>query len=116
MLFRSGATNHIYNFFQGFQKTRRLADGEIYLLLGDTSRVVAKAVGEVFLHFGGHKVLVLKDYLYIPKIRKNLISISCLACNGYLASFNKNSVSILNREDKYPLHAKQEIEIKFLLI
>ena len=57
-------------------------------------------MGEVSLHFGGHKVLVLKDCLYVPNIRRNLISVSCLACNGYSASFNKNSVSILNGEDK----------------
>ena len=61
---------------------------------------MAEAAGEVSLHFGGHKVLVLKDCLYVPQIRRNLISVSCLACNGYSASFNENSVSILNGEDK----------------
>ena len=96
----TGATNHVCNSLQGFQKTWRLVNGEICLLLGDTSRVVAKAVREVSLHFGGHKVLVLKDCLYVPRIRRNLISISCLACNGYSASFNENSVSILNGENK----------------
>ena len=70
------------------------------LVTGGHVRVVAKVVGEMSLHFGGHKVLVLKDCLYVPNIRQNLISISCLACNGYSASFNKNSVSILNGEDK----------------
>ena len=59
-----------------------------------------KAVGEVSLHFGGHKVLVLKYCLYVPQIRKNLISVSYLACNEYSASFNENLVSILNGEDK----------------
>ena len=57
-------------------------------------------MGEVSLHIRGHKVLVLKDYLYVPQIRRNLISIFCLACNGYSASFNENSVSILNEKDK----------------
>ena len=52
------------------------------------------------LHFGGHKVLVLKDCLYVPNIRRNLISISCLACNEYSTSFNKNSVSIINGVDE----------------
>ena len=56
--------------------------------------MAAKAVGEVSLHFGGHKVLVLKDCLYIPNIRRNLILVSCLAYNGYSALFNENSVSI----------------------
>ena len=57
-------------------------------------------MGEVSLHFGGHKVLVLKDYLYVPSIRRNLIYVYCLACNGYSTSFNKNSISILNGKDK----------------
>ena len=96
----TGATNHVCNSLQGFQETRQLVDGEICLLLGDTSRVVAKVVGEVSLHFRGHKVLVLKYCLYVPQVRRNLISVSCLACNGYSASFNENSVYILNGEDK----------------
>ena len=66
----TGATNHVCNSLQGFQETRLLVDEEICLLLGDMSRVVAKAVGEVSLHFGGHKVLVLRDYLYVPKNKK----------------------------------------------
>ena len=79
-----GATNHVCNSSQGFQETRRLADGEIYLWLGDTTKVAARALGEVSLHFGGNKVLILKDCLYVPNIKRNLIFISCLACNGFL--------------------------------
>ena len=52
------------------------------------------------LHFGGHKVLVLKDCLYVPNIRRNLILVSCLAYNGYSTLFNKNSVSIINGVDE----------------
>ena len=62
--------------------------------------MMSKAVGEVSLYFGEHKVLVLKDCLYVPNIRRNLIFVSCLVCNGYSASFNKNLVSILNGKDK----------------
>ena len=62
--------------------------------------MAAKAVGEVSLHFGGNNVLVLKDCLYVPNIRRNLILVSYLACNGYSASFNKNSVSIINGVDE----------------
>ena len=78
----TGATNHVCNSLQGFQETRRLAEGEIYLWMGDTSRVAAVAVGDVTLHFGGDKFLVLKDCLYVPSVRRNLISVSGLTCNG----------------------------------
>ena len=90
----TGATNHVYNSLQGFQETRRLADGEICLWLGDTTKVAARAVGEVSLRFGGHKLLVLKDCLFVPQIRRNLISVSCLALDGYSLVFDINSVSI----------------------
>ena len=43
--------NHVCNSLQGFQETKRLAKGEMYLLMGDTSRVAAVAVGVVTLHF-----------------------------------------------------------------
>ena len=59
----TGVTNHVCNSLQGFQKTRRLARGEIDLLMGDTSRVAAVAVGVVTLHFEGGKILVLDDCL-----------------------------------------------------
>ena len=48
----------------------------------------------VSLRFAGGKVLVLQDCLYIPNIKRNLISISCLACNEFSAIFNKNFISI----------------------
>ena len=62
--------------------------------MGDTSRMAVVAVGVVTLHFGGDKVLVLDDCLYVPEVRRNLVSVSCLSCNGYSSYFNKNSVLI----------------------
>ena len=79
----TGATNHVCNSLQGFQETRRLAEGEIYLLMGDTSRVVAIAVGVVTLHFEGGKKLVLNDCLYVLSVRRNLVSVYYLSCNEY---------------------------------
>ena len=49
---------------------------------------------EVTLHFGAHNVLILKNCLYVPNIRRNLISVSCLACNRFFTLFNKNFISI----------------------
>ena len=74
----------------------RLAKWEIYLLMGDTMRVAAVAVGVVTLYFEGDKVLVLDDYFYVPDVRRNLVSVSCLSCNGYSSVFNSlNSMMIL---------------------
>ena len=79
----TGATNHVYNYLQGFQKIRQLAKGEIDLLMGDTSHVAAVVVGVITLHFEGGNFLVLDDCLYVPDVRRSLVSVFCLSCNGY---------------------------------
>ena len=88
----TGATNHVYNSLQGFQETKRLARGKIDLLMGYTSRVAAVAMGVVTLHFEGDKFLVLDDCLYVPDVRRNLVSVSCLSCNGYSSVLDRKSV------------------------
>ena len=40
------------------------------------------------------KILVLEDCIYVPNVRRNLISVSYLACNRFSAIFNKNFISI----------------------
>ena len=67
--------------------------------MGDTSKVAAIIVGVVTLHFDGCKVLVLQDCLYIPIVRRNLISILSLACNKISTLFNKNLVFIKWNDD-----------------
>ena len=70
----------------------------LYLLepisLQITSHVAAVAVEVVTLHFEGGKKLVLSDCLYVPGVRRNLVSVSCLSCNGYSSFFNKNYIFI----------------------
>ena len=56
--------------------------------------MAAVIVGVVSLHFSRGKFLVLEDCLYVPKVRRNLISVSYLSCNGFSAIFNENFVSI----------------------
>ena len=56
--------------------------------------MTAVVVGVVTLHFEGGEILVLHDCIYIPSVRRNLISVSCLYCHGYSSLFNKNSISV----------------------
>ena len=95
----TGATNHVCNSLQGFHKIRRPVKGEIYLLMVDTSRVAAVAVGVVTLHFEGGNFFVLDDCLYVPRVRRNLVSVFCLSCNGYSSIFNTNSVFVKYNAD-----------------
>ena len=61
--------------------------------------MVAVTVGVVTLHCERGGVLVLHDCIYVPSIRRNLISVSCLSCHGYSSLFNKNLVFV-NYDDK----------------
>ena len=69
------------------------------MLMGDTSRVAAVAVGVVTLHFEGGKFLVLDDCLYVPDVRRNLVLVFCLSCNGYSSFFNKKFIFIKFNDD-----------------
>ena len=56
--------------------------------LGSKARVVAVSIGGVELFFLSNKILILCDYLFVPSIRRNLISISTLFKKGYSILFN----------------------------
>ena len=49
-----------------------------------------QAMGDITIVLEGKKYLELKDCLYVPESRKNLISISTLNKLDYSTYFNKN--------------------------
>ena len=67
--------------------------------MGDTSLVAAVAVGVVTLLFEGGKKLVLSDCVYVPDVRRNLVLVFYLSCNGYSSVFNKNSIFVKYDDD-----------------
>ena len=87
----SGCTNHICNSLQWFQETRKLNEGETFLTLADGSRILVVAVGMFNLCFGS-RVLILKDCLYVPNVRRNLISTTYLGRHRYCVILRDNVV------------------------
>ena len=77
----SGCTNHICNSLQGFQETKKLNEGELFLTLPDRSRIPVVVVGVFNLCFES-RVLILEDCLYVPDVRRNLISTTYLGNIG----------------------------------
>ena len=53
-----GATDHVCNSMLGFQQSRMLRDGEIYVFMGDATKVAVVAVGDVTLSFDNDRILV----------------------------------------------------------
>ena len=74
----TGVTDHVCNSLQGFQETQRLTEGEITVYMDNATKVAAVAVGNVYLSFSRNRNLVLRNCLYVPSFRKNLISVSKL--------------------------------------
>ena len=91
----TGATDHVCYTLQGFLQRRQLSEGEITISLGNAARVAVAAVGDVHLSFSD-SVLVLKNVLYVPGFRKNLISVPKLFLDGYSVIFNDNVVIMRN--------------------
>ena len=87
----SGCTNHICNFLQGFQETRKLNEGELFLTLANGSRLLVVAIRVFNLCFES-RVLTLEDCLYVPNVRRNLISATYLGKHGYCVILKDNVV------------------------
>ena len=62
------------------------------------------AVGDYYLNFGRDRYLLLKDCLYVPSIRRNLILVSSLAKDGYSVLFNDSVIIKLNKRFICSLH------------
>ena len=76
---------------RGFQDTRKLKEGELFLTLADGSRIPVVTIGVYNLCFKS-RVLILEDCLYIPNVRRNLISTTYLGKHGYCVILKDNVV------------------------
>ncbi|KAL8091512.1 hypothetical protein AgCh_033945 [Apium graveolens] len=81
----------------GFQLSRMLRDGEIYVFMGDATKVAVVAVGVIHLSFGSDRILVLNNCLYVPSFRRNLILVSKLALDGYNVCLDRNVSIMMNK-------------------
>ncbi|RVW99042.1 Retrovirus-related Pol polyprotein from transposon TNT 1-94 [Vitis vinifera] len=105
----SGATNHVCNSLQGFQETRQLSKGEVNIFLGDGTEVAVLAVGNIALNFKNNRTLFLKNVLYVPSIRRNLISVSSLIT----PELQLTNSEVNNFDIVAPLKRKCPIELSY---
>src|SRR3989337_3342068 len=105
----SGATIHISNSLQGFRMRRTLKRGEITIRVANGVEADAEALGDFTLTLHTSFKLLLHDVLYVPSMKRNLVSVSCLDDDGYVCHFgNKqciimydgNNVGLVFRQDK----------------
>ena len=94
----TGCGSHICTNVQGLRRTRRLAEGEIDLRVGNGARVAALSVGTYDLVLPSGLVLSLESCYYVPALSRNIISVSCLDKSGFSFAIKNNSCSIYRND------------------
>ena len=89
----SGATNHVCSSLQETSSFKQLEDSEMTLKVGTGDVISARAVGDAKLFFG-NKFMFLENLYIVPKIKRNLVSVSCLIEHMYSINFSMNEAFI----------------------
>lgn len=104
----SGSSIHVCSrkdYFDEFEQSRG------FVSLGDGSTCGVKGVGKIKLKLSTGRVCILDDVRYVPSMRKNLISLSRVASNGYVVSIvggamevSRNGMMILKEKENHGLY------------
>ena len=83
----------------------------MFLTLVDGSRIPVVAIG-VFNFCFGFRILILKDCLYVPNVRRNLISTTYLGRHGYYVILKGNAVI---KKDKVFIYSSNIVDGLYIL-
>nr|GFA84722.1 zinc finger, CCHC-type [Tanacetum cinerariifolium] len=95
----SGATSHVCKDLRWFQVCKSIEDGS-FVKMGNIATEPIKGMGRVLLTFTSGKTLCLDNVLYVPGIRKNLVSEIMLNNCGYKQVL-KSDKYILSRHGSF---------------
>ena len=79
---------------KGFTSLRKPSDVESKIIMGDGARALVEDIGVVSLNLPSGHVLLLKDVVYVPSMRRNLISVSILDKCGYTFEFGNGKLVV----------------------
>ena len=91
----SGATEHIARDRGAFVEYRRLPSGSRWLYVGNNASIEVKGIGTCKLQLRCGQTLFLYDVLYVPEIRRNLVSVISLLKFGFDVNFHDGSVDFI---------------------
>ena len=74
---------------------RTLQRGERRIKVANRVKAEVKAIGDLSLELVDGFVLKLSDVLYVPSLRRNLISVSHLDDDGYVCHFGNGKCQIV---------------------
>jgi len=82
------------NSLQGFTSLRKPSNVESKIIMGDGVRALVEDIGVASLNLPSGHVLLLKDIVYVPSMRRNLISVSILDKCGYTFEFGNGKLIV----------------------
>ena len=95
----TGATRHICSEQKLFTTIEPVTNGE-KLFMGNSTTSIVEGKGKVVLKLTSGKELTLNEVLYVPDIRKNLVSGSLLSKHGFRMVFESGKV-VLTKSGVY---------------
>jgi len=113
--FSYGSTSHMCGISDGFEKMERPERGCVNLA-SDASATV-NGVGSLKLTLQGNDgdiTVRLKDILYVPDLRIDLLSVSKITDNGYHIIFTREKAVVLDNEENVILTAERKDDLYFI--
>jgi hypothetical protein len=113
----SGATVHVYNLLQGFVMKTSTRKEEQSLKVADGKEAYVEVIGSIVLHLHSGFNLHLNNVLYVPSLKRNLISVCLLDIDGFscnfgdmkcLIKYNDEDVGLAYLQDKLYLLSLNE--------
>ena len=95
----SGASRYITGFKKALSDMVE-KDTNLEIILGDNATYQVKGTGTVTLHLSQGQVLRLQDVLYVPDLKKNLVSVSAMENKGFNVAFVDGKVRIWKKSFK----------------
>ena len=81
--------------------------------LGDNSTYPVKGIGTATLPLNQGQTIHMQEVLYVPDLKKNLVSISAMEDKGFKVAFLDGKVCIWQRNPKYAFKHGFRVEVLY---
>ncbi|UYV84548.1 hypothetical protein LAZ67_X002590, partial [Cordylochernes scorpioides] len=98
----SGATSHMTSCFEILKDSE---NKEKKIILADDTQIESKAIGNVKIKTKEENLVILKDVLFVPQIKGNLLSVGKLVQDYQRIIFSKDKCTIIDFKDQVILEA-----------
>lgn len=92
-LIDSGASRHFIGYKEALSNLIE-KDTNLKIILGDNATYPVKGVGNVTLQLNQGNTILLQEVLYVPDLKKNLVSISAMEDKGFNVTFIDEKVRV----------------------